>query len=416
MRSGALNVLLFATIVLLAYRVNGREVSSTQARKRHHQPAVQHYKKLKTRPFPTSPEAPRVVEAYGDRQCWTGCPANNNDRSIIEIVDQGSAGMSDRVWIMSKLGNIARYLCARIVVPPPCQWLDARHNNFLPVDCDQGWDFYWNATFEDGSSIFASPTELKKLENSNKFAVVTPAPDTNAIEAQIVEAVEHVRAGRIFKWRWTQSEAYWTSYFDDHITAFNKHHESPNTNRLPWPLPNVVGEEGGCNYVNFEPSKEVASVAERALIDVLPRGQPYSTLHIRRSDATLECDTAIVKVREYLTCMTATHPEIAEHDLIFFTDEKDQTYLQQLKQLASGYFRQVLNGEALIAKELESRHINAAQNNYLIYEVGMYIQYSSAGVRLAMRRAMNCGRCGANAVVDDGREHGNDFMFRSTRR
>ena len=66
-------------------------------------------------------------------------------------------GLNDRLSALRGAGNLAASLCARLVVPQPCQMLDPRHNKGMRVDCSIGWERYMHATMLKDDSQMMVP-------------------------------------------------------------------------------------------------------------------------------------------------------------------------------------------------------------------------------------------------------------------
>jgi hypothetical protein len=67
----------------------------------------------------------------------------------------GAAGLGDRKIIIHDLSQLAGYLCAEVVVPPPSKFLDKQHNFGRHISTDILWSDLFNITFiEDGYPSF----------------------------------------------------------------------------------------------------------------------------------------------------------------------------------------------------------------------------------------------------------------------
>ena len=85
--------------------------------------------------------------------------------SFVVLTHDSQAGLTNRVAIISGASLMATSLCARLVVPPPSQWLSTQHNNGRPVDPSFWWDRYLEiAHLSDGQSILARRDEVPEYE------------------------------------------------------------------------------------------------------------------------------------------------------------------------------------------------------------------------------------------------------------
>ena len=72
-------------------------------------------------------------------------------RNIISYVDD-PAGLSDRKVVLHDLSQLAGYLCAKLVIPPPSALLNSDHNNGVPIKDNIAWSDLYNITFSDDHS------------------------------------------------------------------------------------------------------------------------------------------------------------------------------------------------------------------------------------------------------------------------
>jgi hypothetical protein len=70
--------------------------------------------------------------------CENVCPFG---RSSV-ILMPGARGISDRIHAFYVMATFANYLCATVVVPPPCEALDPIHNHGVNVSCSLRWSDY----------------------------------------------------------------------------------------------------------------------------------------------------------------------------------------------------------------------------------------------------------------------------------
>jgi hypothetical protein len=106
--------------------------------------------------------------------CWRKCPHRKN---IIYFKD-GPAGLSDRKFIIRDLAELAGYLCAHLVLPPPTELLDPIHNFNEQVSIENDWSDYFNITFaEDGEPVVRNDVFIdearKKIDRSDWLHVIS---------------------------------------------------------------------------------------------------------------------------------------------------------------------------------------------------------------------------------------------------
>jgi hypothetical protein len=82
--------------------------------------------------------------------CWRRCPQGRTNSIVYEHFEL--AGLGDRIWILSKLMNLAGYLCATVHVPRPSDFLSPHHNSGEKLSNDLTWADFSNMTWNLESS------------------------------------------------------------------------------------------------------------------------------------------------------------------------------------------------------------------------------------------------------------------------
>ena len=107
--------------------------------------------------------------------CQRSCPKRINKIYWVHK----AAGLGDRKNILRDLANLAGYLCAEVVVPPPSVLLHPRHNNWIKVSKSVPWSDLFNVTFiEDGNPAIRSMTAEVGEDFDSWFE--TPVFDVNS--------------------------------------------------------------------------------------------------------------------------------------------------------------------------------------------------------------------------------------------
>jgi hypothetical protein len=76
--------------------------------------------------------------AHNETVCQSRCPVGKQSAIYIS----GKAGISDRITYFKLMGMFASYLCADVIVSPPCKILPAYHNHGDSPDCSSEWQDY----------------------------------------------------------------------------------------------------------------------------------------------------------------------------------------------------------------------------------------------------------------------------------
>ena len=113
-----------------------------------------------------------ITQAVNSRnpRCRPDC-TNRTNRII--LTGQGSAGLGDRMSVISHVGNIAAYFCAFLVVDKPCEMLNSKlHNQGGDLSCNLAWSDFRNFKRYSGSGIEIGNDDLilnTSLELKFKF-------------------------------------------------------------------------------------------------------------------------------------------------------------------------------------------------------------------------------------------------------
>jgi hypothetical protein len=171
--------------------------------------------------------------------------------------------------------------------------------------------------------------------------------------------------------------------------------ESPHPSMLP-----DLGKGKGCWYVSDRdvPSPIMAGLVDTIWDDIRSRhsSRPVISFHIRRGDATSECDTSLERVKSYLKCSL---PQKRDIILLLASDEQDIRYRQALQQMIESSFPQV---SAIDLDDLVSEHLHRAvlqgrvperlKNNYYIFRLQGVIREKN-DFQLKLRRDFECNDC-----------------------
>ena len=228
--------------------------------------------------------------------------------------------------------------CAQVALAPPRYFLTSRHDKTVEA---ADWSAYLDFNkFHDGYSVIAPGIQAP-----------IPAQSTTIDElvSRMLSALKHVKTST----PWTLDTG------DANIYSLDEALYGPilrpdGTPRLAFPpLPS-------CS-TNFQPSHQVVSLADRFLqIAELTKGS-FTHFHLRRGDlATIRGDPAFIRssgedistvdnLRVALECYSkhggAPIAEARHRPVVFFTDETDKAYLDNLEGMLGKYFERVVNGE-----------------------------------------------------------------------
>jgi len=129
--------------------------------------------------FPQDPDptTKSASNTSGNRQrtddqsipCQRYCPNRVNK---IYYAD-APAGLSDRKVILRDLSQLAGFLCAEVIMPPPKEHLSIDHNFGRPISDEMEWSDFVNITFiQDGSTSIKSAKTLEDGINITSWSNV----------------------------------------------------------------------------------------------------------------------------------------------------------------------------------------------------------------------------------------------------
>ena len=276
---------------------------------------------------PATPTVGDVQRSVCGRQC-------ERYDSFVILAHDGQGGLTDRIRIMAGATLMATSVCARVVVPPPSQWLTTLHNNGRPVDPSFWWDRYIEiGQLSDGHAIIAHPDEVPEYEQT-----FGPTP-----WYEVGDDYELARGLSNSAFAWTISDSYYRWY--ESLPSLES--------TCGVPIPSVALLKKRPEVWGFPQSYRIQGVAEQVKTRLTAGRAPeiLHTLYVRRGDPvgtssvggvhcktedvpyvarqSLECDSGRKnksKIGVLLFTNQTDHiPTLMPTDvLLFFTDQTDQ--------------------------------------------------------------------------------------------
>ena len=144
------------------------------------------------------------AEAAARRHCQRPCTRR---RSLIVVTVSAIklAGFTDRIIVLQHLANLAGSLCARLLVPRPCEALSASHNSDplhplgLHLSCNVTWARYMRLTMiGDGTNALVCPDCNDQNDKMAHFFSTTNGFDASSTRAgkQLAAAMRHIGPSR----------------------------------------------------------------------------------------------------------------------------------------------------------------------------------------------------------------------------
>lgn len=359
--------------------------------------------------------------------CWRKCPHRKN---IIYFKD-GPAGLSDRKFIIRDLAELAGYLCAHLVLPPPTELLDPIHNFNEQVSIENDWSDYFNITFaEDGEPVIRNDVFIdearKKIDRSDWLHVISSdrkmRDDFEMIHRFTWEQSTNSSKGFVWEIHKIYRSDLWENdrLPDLAPPEVKKKYEEYRQEALPYYHKRIdfqkrltikqqirrkeEGEPYGCMYTNKDATPQHTKVLQKRLAKRIMRhslkNSIHILLHLRRGDVIDLCDNSVGKIREYLSCSFSGMEDRGMNFTVFMTtDEVDNQYRRSIIDLENDYpYVKILDADTIVKKVVN----NAIQNgiidkslddNYYVFEVeSMLHDFGFVNYHL-IRRRKQCHKC-----------------------
>lgn len=405
--------------------------------------------------------------------CCATCAHYENVLAISHAT-LGRAGLSDRYSMLRILANLAGALCARLHVGRPCNLLSSKHNyGEQQLDCAIPWSRYFDVVWvdkADGPVLIEHERISSQVERTNGSTVqlidTKGSTSDRQLAAQYLTALR-IRGSNHQRFRWT-----WDVKNGLPLAALR----SSLINRLVLSdllgdelLPNLWGEaksktdkrghtswslyvhnesyaSQACVYARQPVSVAIQQLAGRFMLDHRLEPRTFLSVHLRRGDATVQCDSSVARVVAWLKCSPFWQdpiPNASRHGrippspltLLLFTDETDASYLGDMtralqglqvldrgagvsarsggsihtikhggKQLARGTqprsssrpaFARVIHVDPLLRQLSAERGVQ--DDNYFVYLLGLTVQ-ANALAGFERRRTINCEACARSII------------------
>lgn len=333
------------------------------------------------------------------------------------------AGLGDRKSIMNRLAQVAGYLCAQVVMPPPAYLLTPDHNKGHNVSTSMEWQDFYNLTFiQDNIPAIKSVQQ----EFGNDAAITmewndVPVFDTTSNTSQYKNWLHVISQDRQWKrdfekivnysFRYGSSENHgfiweWKGSLHN-ADIFKEALDGPSTDVLstlssygdtyrPSMRPllelycsvngikNRTGEQcRGCVYTTDDVDPTMVKLMKKELenrIQSLALDNSYfGHLHIRRGDSINDCDTSVPRMKDFLYCsLNNTHDLGRNITLLMTSDEDDEEYRSQILSIfdeeRSYSHVSILDIDSIainLVKDAIKRKVIASEmlSNYYIYNL-----------------------------------------------
>jgi len=362
------------------------------------------------------------------RSCRRTCP--NYDNRIIVAFKQ-KAGLKETAYIMRSWANMGMFLCAKVHIPSPAEWLASKHSpNLQLVDTNITWerDFMY-FTDKDDDSVVALSDLVETTEPKNGWGMeVTSMSSRKAGKDMLVKDLLKVYNYTVLQQNGSKSKPFvWSikgKYHEGNLlkSLYNLRNRSPPL--LAMQLPKWDRHEDDlCVYASRVLSQSIRHTAQQVLQKLTQRfgvknDEPlvYGYLHVRTGDLNITtgdvCPNKLSNLTSYVDCTFASFCEDAESDhcsadvpLLLASDETDPKMRHDMIDLIDnqkGLKGVDLDGEITeqINKEIATGESTGDKtNNYSVFLVGAVI--SQEATFYLRRHRLWCNSCDADKVVLD---------------
>jgi len=350
-------------------------------------------------------------------ECYRRCA--NYDNLIVygAFATLQQSGLNDRMSHMRNMAHVATFLCARLIVPTPGEWLNhERHNDGYPATSLS--NLTWRDDFVD--------YPILQQDGNNKSLSAIFGEGINSTVAQL-------NTSRYKQYRSTTVTELLRDYVAVHRDSFSPSSEKPflweitlrmqmklrdllartmeevaeknelgtneSTTMLPLKEPHMIR----CMHVRQVPSEHVQSIVERILEQLPGKAgcRHFGYLHIRRGDLKNACDTSLPTIKSYLSC-TLNYKNTSSvlgsrFPLLIGTDERSQDYLGGLEETVNSFENlRYISLDELVMEELQ-RQVTLGllpahkMNNFLIFWVGKQVMQRAV---FQIERTPHFDQCG----------------------
>ena len=394
------------------------------------------------------------------RLCTRACSKNHHHHHhqptiVLWYSNPNVAGLDDRRQVLLSLANVARYLCAHLVIPSPRDMLDASRH-FTTVSPKLQWIDLINVTYSEDTKTFPAWTEIrsveelynqilydhhpyeKKISNTpEEFlfhyeimeSFLTADADAGAITAAV--GTRNARENKSIRYQLWEIRISWHGVkhmFQEYLTT--RHSNGSMNSIIPALLTRNTLDDSGkqpsssssslsmmmtttttttttsslsCWYIQDDIPYPMQHIVHQVWQEVTLANPPHSLiglLHIRRGDSTSRCNTTVAKMKSYLSCsLRGITPNSSKTIvLLLATDENDHTYRQSIIQILMDLSCQVLDLDALVNRKVEEAIQNhtlssAYRTNYYIYRIQTILKVRYVDFVLQQRQRHDCLDC-----------------------
>jgi len=324
-------------------------------------------------------------------------------KRINKIYYAGSvAGLNDRQTIIYRLAELAGYLCAQVVIPPPRVLLSVAHNYNMPVSSTIQWTDLYNITFlPDNAPVIRSDIfddEFDSwLENPVFNMEDTEYEDWLHVISDNDKMIDDFKKVQDFTWSlplnsnkgfvWEITNNFlgydlWQQ--DIPVLPAALRNTSTGQDYRPEMSPYLYNNKNqiasGCEYTDADTKPLKLKQMQKRFKKRIERhslaNSIHGLLHLRRTDTLDICDSSLERISNYLSCsFNGTESRGRNFTLLLTTDEQDTIYRNGVLDMARDYPHvSILDADNMVKKVVNEAVTNGIiqeglDNNYFIFDV-----------------------------------------------
>jgi hypothetical protein len=313
-----------------------------------------------------------------------------------------AAGPNDRKSIIYRLGELAGYFCAQVVVPPPSVLLTAAHNYNMNVSSTVQWTDLYNITFlpdnapvirsnifdDEFDSWFENPVfDMEDTEYEDWLHVIS-ANDKMVDDFKKLQEFTWnlpLNSNKGFVWEIKHDffeYDLWQQDIPDLPAALRKTFTGQDYRPEMSPyLHNYKDNiDSGCKYTDADTKPLQLKQMQKRFKKRIERhslaNSIHGLLHLRRTDTLDICDSSLERISNYLSCsFNSTESRGRNFTLLLTTDEQDTIYRNGVLDMARDYPHvSILDADNMVKRVVNEAVTNGIiqeglDNNYFIFDV-----------------------------------------------
>ena len=348
------------------------------------------------------------VDAENPFHIFRNC--GDHYRNQITYHEGWRGGLWDREVVLTDLGMLAQFLCARLQLQSPHDMLVKVHNDGILVSEDLVWSDYLKV-----EPFF--PVEREELR-SILGAPTHEDPDTVQVQSQLRKSKKVFRndvdddmdllidisldPDRSFHWR---ADAVFLANPNGLRVGLQRYFRQLQSNSdTDLKLPFIDNNKYTQTATGDNIAETAAALSSRLLAEYTTPGREMimGTWHIRRGDSAKWCDTSLIRLESFVNCSFSDLRDYPNVDVVVLirTDERKEKYRDRLMAKFDRFHNvHAIELDRWINNQLTTNKTglvwpNTYHNNYHLFMLeDAMLQYFHLQFSMEHRRNISCPDC-----------------------